>query len=169
MILYILWGIVAIIAVVVAGGFAIQDKDHNGAAMSFAFIAGFGGIFSILVVLPISIFVGDDVDTDPDTFYLQAINMGDTTSGRFFLGSGYIGESNVYSFYVKSNGGFYASQVDADNTFIIEEAGEPRLETYRDCVKEWALPRWFDECNERYVIHVPPGSIKPMVNMDLPE
>jgi hypothetical protein len=95
--------------------------------------------------------------------------MGDNINGHFFLGSGYVSDENVYSFYVKSGNGYYSDQIYAADAFIVETTDEPRIEVYKDYTKSWVLPKWIDTASVHYVVYVPPGSIKPLVNMDLPK
>lgn len=103
-----------------------------------------------------------------DTSQLQAIKMGEGIGGRFFLGSGVINEENVYTYYYKNeNGNFQSGRIDADSAEIVEDNDEtPRIETHH-----YKMPWWFGpmDMEEEYTIYVPEGSIKPLVDMELPQ
>lgn len=133
-------------------------------------LCGATGVFLAgIVYVPLG-FWADQWSHESDTTSqnLQAIQMGTGTEGLFYLGSGYIRDENVYSFYAKDpDGSYHSERIDADNATIIEDDSvEPHVITHH-----YDMPWWFGpmDLTETYTIYVPTGSVKPMVNLDLPK
>jgi hypothetical protein len=105
---------------------------------------------------------------------LQAIQMGQGVSGRFYLGSGVINDENVFTYYCKTGENHYQSgRVQADYADVIEsDTQTPRLIEHRYYWPWWVMPQWLtdgiDMGGTSWTIYVPKGSIKPMVDMSLP-
>jgi hypothetical protein len=178
MVLYIMLGLGALIALGVAIYTFMECRKGTypssiGESLAFAALGAtraalVGSLVGAIIYLPIS----DSVTLvqEDHTRDLQAINMGDNLQGHFFLGSGYVNDEQIYSFYVKSDGGYYPDQVDADKVFIVEDSGTPRIVEHDFYTPDWLNP-WHEKHERKttYTIYVPPGSIKPIVNMDLPK
>lgn len=137
----------------------------------FVFIGGgfVVGFFLAMVYFPLGFWAGNYAYHDSDTSSdLRAINMGDQTTGRFFLGSGVINGENVYTyFYVNKGGNAQSGRIDADSAEVVEsDTEDPRIVTHN-----WRMPWWYGpfDLGETYTIYVPEGSITSTYNLDLPE
>lgn len=102
------------------------------------------------------------------TANLEAMQMGEQTRGTAFLGSGYVNETNSYTyFYENENGNLQSGRIDADEAEIVQSDTEtPRIETHH-----WQMPWWWGPMDmvDTYTVYVPEGSIKPLINLDLPK
>lgn len=132
---------------------------------TFLFLIGF--TVGTVIGWPVAM-IAPTHDRHYDTVELHVINMGDGINGRFFLGSGRVDESNVYTYYARMDEGFRSGRIEADDALVIEDSSEtPRIEIYRESFSWWISPVGY--LDENYVVYVPEGSIKPMIDMDLPE
>lgn len=152
----------------------IEDRHRHrqwSDAGSYALYTGFliailgAGILGTMAI--IAMFMPKHVSAVYQT-NLQAISTSSGTTGSFFLGTGSIDSTLYYVYYAKSaDGSFRMDKIEADSVSIVESGSqEPAL--IRTCYSppEW----WMKGCHKNtYRIIVPPGSIKPMINMDLPK
>jgi hypothetical protein len=75
-----------------------------------------------------------------------------------------------YVFYYKSDGGYRMKQVDYDRALIKSTKGRPKVDIYSkkltdDFINNFGLFSWHEYKN-KYVIHVPEGTIKHNYNLD---
>ena len=97
---------------------------------------------------------------------LVALSTGAETEGRFFLGSGQIGEKPVYTYMYPSEGGARMSTVDADKTVVyeIDDDTAPRIEVWHkqsDITPDISFVKsnlWVSGAT-LYQVYVPEGSI----------
>lgn len=98
---------------------------------------------------------------------LAALNTGNETSGRFFLGSGYVNSEPVFSYVtVNDNDGFELRQVDADDSVVYEfEDGSDKKPYVTEYVWHNQNPDWVSPLNpftheySTYEFYVPEGSV----------
>ncbi|MCW2785220.1 MAG: hypothetical protein JWP74_1737 [Marmoricola sp.] len=108
------------------------------------------------------------------TEVLQALQMGESTNGRIFLGSGVINEQNTFTYYRKNPDGSYQSgRILADYAVIVESNTEtPRIVTQHWYWSRWIMPNFVNDGlalgGKSWVIYVPVGSVRPLINTDLP-
>jgi hypothetical protein len=106
------------------------------------------------------------------------VALGDASEirGSFFLATGQIGTEQVYRFYYQtSDGGKKFNQLSASQVTVYEEARNDaymikvgEINEYPNYVYIWFLPKFLiQEKLSCYAIHVPKGTIKPVLNLDL--
>ena len=134
------------------------------------------GIFMLAVMILLIGLVAaqcNNVDSEGDKTKIVALVNGKGTEGAFFLGSGQIDTQLYYFYYVSTpDGGKKLDKVAADNTTIYEE---DRADSYiseiltaRTCnVLGLITDTEQNLATGRYAIHVPKGSIKEIINLDL--
>lgn len=127
------------------------------------------GLLSTLIITLVGFVWWVPMDYRPtETRDLQAITMNGSVHGSFFLGTGTVDDEQSYIFYYKTNGGFRTDSVPADNVLIVEDNSNPRVITITSFFPSWLMYGPFREWDDSYEIHVPSGSVKPMINMNLP-
>lgn len=152
MVFWILLGILAAITI----GAIIYGVADEGWLWGFAngFIGFFtgglvlGGVFLLFLLVP-------SYETGRNTYELRAIATDSTTSGRFFLGTGYVSGQRTLNFVVRHEDANYVNQVYAYKSVIFENEGEPEV-TYIDYGNPWIAPWRLDQ---KYEFVVPEGSI----------
>ena len=89
--------------------------------------------------------------------------------GSFFLGSGHIDGKYEYYFYaLNSDGSRQIESVDASECRIMEDDTTPRIETVRYVADgKYTNLFYFDKSDSACIIHVPAGSINPVVDLNL--
>lgn len=172
MVFYILCGLVGLAVVITLIAMAFDDYYISiGEWIGVPFFIGI--IASIIGFVVFGLF---SCTTSLDAEYaysdnLQQIATSNHLHGSFFLGSGTVDDEPVYRFYVKNDdGSFYQDWVYASDVTIVEDGGTPRIDTYDDVTASWVSPKWFHWLrvqDHEYVIHVPKGSIAPMIDLNL--
>lgn len=133
------------------------------------FMTAIGGILSTLMLILVGFIWWVPFDYHPsETRDLQAIKMNDNLRGSFFLGTGSIDGNPSYIFYYKTGGGYRTDKVQADNVLIIEDNTTPRIVKITESLPSWLVFGPLKDWDHSYEIHVPSGSVKPMINMNLP-
>lgn len=99
--------------------------------------------------------------TTSTDYSLMQIGDSRSTSGSFFLGSGIISDSQVFTFYKNENGVITLSQADAGMSQIQYTEGKPTVTVTRQaCTSRWALQAGCSERTNTYVFHIPTGSVQ---------
>ena len=157
----IFWILLVAVTVAVIVTFAANLDAQYGdwvLASLGAFLAlALGCLISAGIVLLFTLIPAQSVQSDD--YQLRALATSGTTSGSFFLGSGYVGEERTLNF-IRSQGGY--SQLDyalAANSRVYEDADKP---TFTEYVwrydNPWVLP-WTVVTGYSYDFHVPAGSV----------
>lgn len=112
--------------------------------------------------------VATDHRDEYTTLGLEAIRDGSSINGEFVLGTGILTSDATYTFYANNHGAIHLEKVDASEITLYEDSGKPYVIEYTGCQLE---PSWLASCLDdgpRYVeIHVPPGSVKNQINLNL--
>ena len=174
MLFYILLGIIGIAVLVFlvmlwTDGFSELFDKFMFSLILFLFGA-FVGMVAWGLCAILSIFFGQEVERESGRWELQAITTNSGTAGSFFLGTGYIGEVQSYIFYYRDGDGFRMDSVPADDTLVIEKKNvQPMLYEFElyDRSGLW-MPEKYQDKEYSWTVVIPEGSIKPMVNMNLP-
>jgi len=175
--------VLAILAIVIAVYgtwlFVWDDSPYRGVSFGKVIMTGPVFVFLGVVCLGLSMLtcvatagiVGHDYEPGR-TIQLQAISTDTAVQGSFFLGTGYVDEELVYYYYAEnSDGSFYPDSISGSDTTIVETSEKPRIEVTDVTFPGWIIPDLdgdFNVYTHKYTVFVPEGSIKPMVNMDLP-
>ena len=121
----------------------------------------------VLVILTLS-YEDKKYSTLIGTYELECIQDGSSVEGRFFVGSGYVGESMKHSFYYKQGGGYRFKQISASNSFI-EYGDKPMVYVYDlrypDNLSKWVVDKTKGK-EVSYKIIVPKGTIKQDYSLD---
>ena len=149
--------------------------------------AGFLAVFALAPALLLSTIVSV---TTPRTSSLveyhkaKIVALSDSKSveGSFFLGSGYVQEEVRYFFYFETpDGGKKLTSLPADAVTIYEEDRKDAFfaevakaqPEHRSRLVEFFAPEVAEDMFENkqisYAIHIPKGSIKENINLDLPK
>jgi len=180
--LFVILAIAGVVITLIVACIGADDLSDTTPGFILSAFVGFIiiGFFSSLIVIGLTAlaFIPAErhADTSKDsTEILQAIQMGDGVQGQFFLGSGYISEENVYTYYARNpDGSFQSGRISADSAVVIESATEtPRIVTHHYYWSRWIMPHsvndGLDFGGETYTVYVPKGSVKPLVDMSLPK
>lgn len=161
MVFWIILGIVVAVSIfsIVA---AITEGEGLLAFMGI-FFSFIGGLFVVGLLSGATSLWGWTyvVKTEVKTLELQALDTGDSMSGRFFLGSGYVNGERTLNYIVKTDGGW--SEVGAhgaDHSRIFEdESDRPVLiETYWTWGNPWLFP-WDWGTTDNADFHIPDNSV----------
>jgi hypothetical protein len=109
----------------------------------------------LIVASGVAYYVPDQIEVK--TVDLVSLNDGNSLSGSFFLGSGYISNYQVYSYYYKVGDGYARNMIYASRTVIyMDEDTKPYLKSTA-VNGNWPY----------YELHVPRGTIvKDVYNLD---
>ncbi len=129
------------------------------------------------IILSLYVFVKNDVTRTVEPFYPRIENLQDnpSTKGQFYFGSGNINGSMKYAFYIKEkdtltgNKSFHLVLLDYKDVSIVYTDGQPRVDAVVIHRKEtWQFKYSFLKETEvdRYIIHVPRGTIKNNYQLD---
>ncbi|WP_157186503.1 hypothetical protein [Nocardia jiangxiensis] len=151
----------------------ISEARENGVASGIGLVAFFtfvSAFFCTILGLVITIVanVATDHQDDYAAYGLEAIKDGNTITGDFVLGTGILTSNATYTFYDNSNGAIHLEKVEASDIALYEDSAKPYVVEYIGCHLK---PNWLAPCltdDPRFVeIHVPPGSVKNQINLDL--
>jgi len=147
----------------------ILYSDYNSEMGWFGRFLWYNLLGIILTVLILKIFTGEHkFEEHTKVQYIE--NLADNTqiSGSFFLGSGQVGETWKYTYYIKKNGAYYIKNIDADGIPIIPiTSGKPRIEwTITKDIGDYNWTIRFLPTSSKPRIYVPKGSIKQNYNLD---
>lgn len=127
------------------------------------------GIVGFAVGLLISFALPADLSTEKYSLNIEALQDGNGTNGRFFLGSGHIKDEMHYVFYYEVNGLYRMAQVKSCNVSIKYSEGKPKANVTK-IIKTDSWINWFasdsDVGEETYIIEVPKGTIRNNYNLD---
>lgn len=135
-----------------------------------------GGIAGLVISLFVSFYVKSDLimDKHGETKNIYAIADGNSVSGSFFLGSGYVDCVQYYYYYEQlDNNGFKQRKVRVEIATVFEHTDTTGyISAYKMVLPKghWAIG-WsvLTEWDLKYVyeIHIPKGSIRNSFNLDL--
>jgi hypothetical protein len=121
------------------------------------------------------------VITEFDKGRIVALSASVTTEGSFFLGSGQIEGRPCYFFYFETpDGGKKLDKLDASQVTLYEEDRKDAYFAKAINKRDWSGHGWVydffvppilrsQEWGNEYAIHVPKGSIKEEIRLDLPK
>jgi hypothetical protein len=118
---------------------------------------------------------GSDVEpneyNDKEQHSLQALATGDSSSGRFFLGSGYISGSQKFEYIIEDEDGrIFVRNVGTWQASVIEdEETEPYLQIEEAWVYNPDVLPWPVQREDRYTFHIPEGSVLSGYNISVGE
>lgn len=123
-----------------------------------------GFLIGLLIVLISSIIVSSVAESEAfviGTREIVAFKDNNSTSGSFFLGSGYVDGDMKYCVMIKNENGSYEMKTyDTDECFIIETNDTPKMEKRGYYFKsEWLNWFLFNMKLNEYVFYIPEGSI----------
>lgn len=128
-----------------------------------------GAILSGIIGFLISLSLPADTIIESEYKNLVSLQDANSVSGSFFLGCGSVNSKMKYTYYYESsNGMFRMGQVSYKYASITYDS-IPRMETketkYTDSWVNWFAIDF--ECrNDKYIFHVPKGTIKNDYNLD---
>jgi hypothetical protein len=105
-----------------------------------------------------------------DTYKIVCLQDNNSTTGRFFLGTGQIEGKMKYVFYYEENGGFKMKQTGYENT-TVKYSDVTKVERYREepvesFINYFAIDDCYSESNMNFIIYVPQGTIKNNYSLD---
>lgn len=170
MAIVILFGIIGLL-IAIAGIWECNDwRDFLTVSLNsiaticlIALTAFIGFVFAL--ALPM------ETKTVVDEYKIVSLQDNNSTSGNFFLGTGYIEGKMKYSFYYENSGEYKMKQTDINNTSIIY-SDSIICKRYRQVAVDGAFINYFalDELNSesemKYIIYVPKGTIKTSFSLD---
>ena len=142
------------------------------------FMAVINGVVGALIGLFISVIISAIVDekAEKETYIykeepIYALSDNESIEGSFFLGSGRINGDMKYVFIAEEENGKIMKDINAGNTYIIEDDDEePRIEYYYERYKNKSIPKYFfgiDDSFSHYVVRIPEDSIMNQYKIDL--
>lgn len=98
---------------------------------------------------------------EKERYSLEALATGDSMSGRFFLGSGYVSGSQKFEYITKDEDGrIYVENVGTRRASVIEdEETAPYLQVEEAWVYNPDILPWPVQRDDRYTFHIPEGSV----------
>lgn len=167
-----LWIILgAIIGLIIGIVLAKDDWCDFWEGVGYSFLGILlGAMIGLIITLFCSIFAECGAEktwsTVEDT-NIYALQDNLTTEGSFFLGSGHINDELKYFYVKETDVGYTVCNVDADNSYIRYTTDRCHIErqTYEftnGFVKLIAIPM-----SDRYIFHIPDGSILNNYAVDL--
>lgn len=165
--------IIVVVSIIAAILMAIEATDSWFSRFFGVFIAlvmGFlaGAMFAFLTSLIVSLFAPVEYNvTKVET--LVSIKDGNSLEGRFYLGSGYIGDTMQYTYITNDNQEMNMKSVDIDEATLIY-SNDLKVETFSPIFKSNVVSIMFGEpvlYYEKYKIYVPEGSIKTEYTIDM--
>jgi hypothetical protein len=129
-----------------------------------------GGILTMVLTVFGSIFHRGDY-TETVTHEIVSMGDGDNINGSFFLGSGYVNDRLVYTYYRKSdNGGMVRRSISASLAVIYETDSlqKPKIVVHivpSDNGGFW-FPINFNSGSQKYDIYLPTGSVIREIKLD---
>lgn len=120
-----------------------------------------------------------DIPLTPAVYTLRAIQTDNETTGQFFILAATVKNKSVYRFYQEDDRGRISMEtLDADDVYLVED-GKKQVVSYDDATchtrnvgNKWWSPFAEAGCTsawgERTEIHIPKGSIRDQVDVDLP-
>ncbi len=103
------------------------------------------------------------------SFNIEALNDNESTSGKLFLGSGWIEGKMKYVFYLEDNGLYRMRQLDSDLVRIRYSDGTPKVNVTEKYPTDSFINLFaidFDCFDKTYIIEVPNGSINNDYKLD---
>ena len=168
--------LIILISLIIGIGIAyiIEDGWHILMAIIAPAISG-------IIILLLSFFLRvlapaySDYIIKSKVIYITSLNDMSNTTGQFFLGCGVLNEKQIYSFYkINSNGLSSRDYIYSDDSEISQTGS--KYNSY--IIKLWGgwksknifwFPDWIMEPNKhdgKYIIVVPPNTIKNELNLD---
>lgn len=148
-----------------------QDREkiiQNGTAISFLFMClCIGVLFGLLIAIALP----EKKHYVKTTYIIENLQDNSNIQGRFFLGSGQVGEKMVYSFYYNDNGRIKLEQINSSFASIYYYKGTPKIVRYEQKKIKGVLINYFaidaaaSYCY-KYEILIPKGTIKQNYNLD---
>lgn len=106
-----------------------------------------------------------EINETVERYPIESMGDNQKTTGRFFLGSGYINGEMGYSAYLKVGDHFKMKNTSATNTIIKYVECAPYMEKYQyENVGNWGIDQ---APRTRYVFNIPKGSIMNGYKLDL--
>ena len=173
MLMYIIAGVVAVPVLCVGLWFAAEsffDIDRiDGLLVAVMALASAFVVFAAVAAGTTAI---ANVSVDHQNYYKKydLVAIRDTTSvgGEFFLGSGAIGGTGNYVFYYRDGKAKQLVNVDGADVKVYEDTDKPYAIQFAGCDLK---PNWLADCFHSdpswTEIHVPAGSIREGVNLNL--
>jgi hypothetical protein len=167
----LLWILLATFLVLAAIAFIRTCFVDSSLSIVYTFMAGImlllGYMMIVIAVEP----TNSDLTTG-DRVTLRALNVGDSTGGSFFLGSGSVnGEKSLdYIVQDEDNGDTWSEvkSVDADYSRVYEDTEtEPYMLVREKDLTNYGVWPWPSITVERYDFHIPKGSVSSDITVDL--
>lgn len=140
-----------------------RNNDWHSFADTIIFM-WIGFLIGVLIVFIGGIVVSAVAESEEfivGTREIVAFKDNNSTSGSFFLGSGYVDGDMKYCAMIKNEDGSYEMKTyDTDECLIIETNDTPKIEKRGYCFKtEWLNWFFFNMKLNEYVFYIPEGSI----------
>jgi hypothetical protein len=132
-----------------------------------------GVLFGIVISLFVGVIASFVFDTKmklSSTKEIYALEDNITTSGEFFLGTGYVDGNMEYFYVVKDGKGKRIDSIEANKVTIVDHEGKPHIKVYEPRFKSKFVASLFDvpfALDNYYEFYIPKGTIKQNYNIDL--
>lgn len=165
------FGLAVLVSLAISIYFFWEGEGFFSCVGCFIFGCLFGGMIALIPNFMLG--VATDGKTMSYTSSLKNIEQVSSTSGRFFLGSGYFGSEPSYYYYRNTGEDRYRLEhVDSDDAEIVEidTTQTPHLEviykhSQSNVGRFWSVfPENYNE-DFRYVFYVPKGSVSNSFNL----
>lgn len=147
--------------------FIIIEKTNILNSIIISFIISI--VASLTIGTIIALIIQPKTKIVSEKFYLESLNDGQETYGKFFLGSGKINNQMMYYYYYEDDGYYNFGQMFCNDAKIKYNDNEkPYLEIQHHKNTEDLINKFSINCkNPTYIFHIPPGSIKSNFILDL--
>ena len=166
MITIIICGIIGLIIALVS---IFDGFDSIDDFIVYFFFGIIGASIGGLIGLAIAFALPAKTEIVKTTYNLEALQDNNSVKGSFFLGSGHIDGKMKYVFYYEKDGFYELEQVDYNEVKIKYSDEKPKAERFnRKNVKDAFINNFAIDCNceQKYIIYVPKGTIKPNYTLD---
>lgn len=142
------------------------DLDEIGMSIGFGVIAG---VITALLVL-IYAFSADGESYKSETYEISAIKDNSNVSGRSYLGTGYVNESQYYFYILETEKGKKMNKVHIGDAYLNEGDYTPYVDVY-DYKYKSKFAQWLYGKNKyddyEFVFFIPEDTVTTEFNVDM--
>lgn len=147
----------------------ISNRDYYVEVINLLGCATLGACVGCLIGIIIAFSIGNELTDCVSEVELVSLKDNSSVHGSFYLGSGVVNGTMVYTFYYKDGSGFKLKQLDYKRVQIKYTKGTPKVVTYTRCETNNPKNYWgvsLDIGSQSYVIEVPEGTIQNNFRLD---
>lgn len=129
-----------------------------------------GVVIGLMLAVVLGLFFDEKKEIHTQTYELESLQDNNSTQGSFFLGSGYINNRMMYTFYKKQGDTYKLEQINSERAVIKYTEEPPHIDVYElqptDSLTNKFTGAGTCECDNKYVINIPKGSIQSNYQLD---